>query len=186
LTSLDSHLLLHDCHHTVGRDCGVDLDPDSILGIATVCFNLEMLLQPIEEQFDLPPVMVQFSDHQMTDIQPFVLGEGVREEDELPLVLLVPLNDSTDLVGVLSHGQLTIHIADCIRQYAGVGRKAPFQPHRSEVIVLFAADDEVGSNGTDPEHSREVVVASVKDVERVFLVRKAYIAFISFTRVSVM
>ena len=47
-----------------------------------------MLLQPLEKQLDLPSVMVQFSDHHRTDIQSFVLGEGVREEDKLPLVLL--------------------------------------------------------------------------------------------------
>ena len=66
-----------------------------------------MLLQPLEKQLDLPPVMVQFSDHHRADIQPFILSEGVRKEDKLPLVLLVPVDDSSDLVGILSHGQLT-------------------------------------------------------------------------------
>ena len=55
----------------------------------TPTLHNDMLI--IKKQLDLPSVMVQFSDHHRADIQPFILGEGVREEDKLPLVLLVPV-----------------------------------------------------------------------------------------------
>ena len=124
----------------------------------------------IKKQLNLPPVMVQFSDHHGADIQPFILGEGVREEDELPLVLLVPVDDSSDLVGIFPTGQLAIHVADCIRQDARSWRETPLPFHRSEVIVLLASDDEVGSDGFYRIQPLEVVVASIEDVERVLFV----------------
>ena len=73
LLSLGSHLFLHNGHHTIGCDCGVNLDPDGIFAGTPEFFNLEMLLQPFEEQLDLPSIVVQFSDHHRTDIQPVIL-----------------------------------------------------------------------------------------------------------------
>ena len=42
---------------------------------------------------------------------------------------------------------------------------------QAEVVVLPAPDDEVGTDSLDVVESPEVVVATVKDVEGVFLVR---------------
>ena len=67
-----------------------------------------MLLDLLEEQLDLPPVMIEFHNHYWTDSQ------GIGEEYELLLALFIQVDDSTDLVRVLLHRQLTGHIADCV------------------------------------------------------------------------
>ena len=62
----------------------------------------------IKKKLDLPPVVIEFCNHYWADSQ------SIGEEYELLLALLVQVDDSSDLVRVLLHRQLTVHIADCI------------------------------------------------------------------------
>ena len=124
-----------------------------------------MLLQPLEEQLDLPAIVVELCNHHRADIQ------RVSEEDELPLLLFIPVDDAPDLLRVFEAGLLTVHVPDGIGQNPGFFREPPRPSHRFEVIVLLSPDDEVGPDGIDPEQSFEVVIASVEDVERVLLIR---------------
>ena len=55
----------------------------------------------IKEKLDLPPVMIELSNHYWTDSQ------SIGKEYELLLALFVQVDDSTDLVRVLLHRQLT-------------------------------------------------------------------------------
>ena len=65
-----------------------------------------MLLDPLEEQLDLPPVVIEIRNHYWADSQ------SIGEEYELLLALFIQVDDSTNLVRVLLHSQLTGHIAD--------------------------------------------------------------------------
>ena len=65
-------------------------------------------LDPLEEKFDLPPVVIEFRKHYWTDSQ------SIGEEYELLLAIFVQVDYSTDLVRVLLHRQLTGHVADCV------------------------------------------------------------------------
>ena len=56
-------------HHTVGRNRGVNLNPDGVLGFSPDLFYLEVLLQPLEKQLDLPSVLVEFCNSFRADIQ---------------------------------------------------------------------------------------------------------------------
>ena len=67
-----------------------------------------MLLDPLEEQLDLPPVVIEFSNHYWIDSQ------SIGKEYELLLTLFVQVDVSTYLVRVLLHSQLTGHVADCV------------------------------------------------------------------------
>ena len=95
-------------HHTVGYDCRVDLNTDCVFGRAPELFYLQMLLDPLEEKLDLPPVVIEFSNHYWADSQ------SIGKEYELLLALFVQVDDSTDLVRVLLHRQLTSHVANRI------------------------------------------------------------------------
>ena len=124
-----------------------------------------MLLQPLEEQLDLPAIVVEFCNHHWADIQ------RVGEEDKLPLLLFVPVNNAPDFLGVLEAGLLAVHVPDGIGQNAGSRRKSPRPFPWLEVVVLLSPDDEVGANRIDPEQSLEVIVSAVEDIERVLFIR---------------
>ena len=122
-----------------------------------------MLLQPLEEQFDLPPVVIQFRHFQRADVQ------GIGKEDELPAGFGVKVYDSPYLFRILAHCQLSVHVSDCIGEHAG--RQPALPPHRPEVVVLPAPDHEVCPDTVYGEEPSEVIVGTVEDVERVLLVR---------------
>ena len=67
-----------------------------------------MLLDPLEEKLDLSPVVIELRNHYWADSQ------DVGKEYELLLALFIQVDDSTDLVRVLLHRQLTGHLADCV------------------------------------------------------------------------
>jgi len=67
-----------------------------------------MLLDTLEEKLDLPPVVIELRNHYRIDSQ------GIGKEYELILALFIQVDDSTDLVRVLLHRQLTGHVADCV------------------------------------------------------------------------
>jgi hypothetical protein len=124
-----------------------------------------MPLDPLEKQLDLPSLMTQFRNQHRTDIQ------CIGKECKLSFVLFVPVLYAFDLVRVLSHGELTVHVSDCIGKDARAGRETPGPFDRSEVIVLLASHDEVSADALDVVQPTEVIVPSVEDVERVLLIR---------------
>ena len=67
-----------------------------------------MLLDPLEEKLNLPPIVIEFRDHYWLNSQ------SICEEYELLFALFVQVEDSTDLVRELLHRQLTGHVADSV------------------------------------------------------------------------
>ena len=63
-TQLGIGLVLDDCDHAVSGDGGVDLDADSILCLAPEPLDVEVLLHPFEEQFNLPSAFVKVRNFQ--------------------------------------------------------------------------------------------------------------------------
>ena len=160
----DLELFLHDSHHAIGCNGRVNLDSNGILRLTPELFYLKMLLHPLEKEFDLPSVLVQQSNRYRFEIQ------CVGEEDKLPLLLLVPVYDSTDLVWILFHGLLPVHISDAVGDDAGALGETPAPFHGFEVIVLLAPDDEVSTDSLDIMQPFEVIVSAIKDVEGVLFV----------------
>ena len=60
--SFQSHVMLYNGNEAVGTDGSVNLYPDSVLSSAPELFDFEMLLEPLEEQFYLPTVLVEVCD----------------------------------------------------------------------------------------------------------------------------
>ena len=54
----------NDCDKDIGGDSNPDLGLYRIFGSAVECLDTEMLLDPFEEQFDLPSALVEFGDGQ--------------------------------------------------------------------------------------------------------------------------
>ena len=55
-------VMFDDCNEAVCDDGNVYLYAHSIFRLAPETFNLKMLLDPLEEQFHLPPVLVEQGD----------------------------------------------------------------------------------------------------------------------------
>ena len=58
------HLLFDNGHQHVNGNGDPNLDLDSILGGSVKRFDTKVLLDPFEEQFDLPATSKQFGDSQ--------------------------------------------------------------------------------------------------------------------------
>lgn len=109
--------------------------------------------------------MIQFCNRHRVD------SEYICKEYELPFALIVPIDDSADLVRILLHSQLAGHIADRIWPDAWFGRESALPFHRLEVVVVLSFYDEVCSDALDVMKALEVIATSIEDVERVLLVR---------------
>ena len=57
--TLQLHIMLDNIHETVSDNRNTDLYANSILGRAPKSLNLEMLLEPFEEQFDQPSFLIE-------------------------------------------------------------------------------------------------------------------------------
>ena len=75
--------MLHNGNEAVGTDGRVNLYSDSILSCSPEFFNLEVLLEPLEEQFYLPTVLVEVSNLQSSQFH------CVSQEHELTTLLLI-------------------------------------------------------------------------------------------------
>ena len=88
--------MLHDGNQTIGNDCSTDLNPDGILCSAPEFLDLQMLLQPLEEELYLPPVLVEIGNLKRRQV------EGIGKERELTsLLLIIELDQSESLLVLL-------------------------------------------------------------------------------------
>jgi len=88
--AVDLIIMFNDTNETVRDDSDMNLDTDGIFAFAPEGLNLEMLFNPFEEQFDLPPVFIKecklFIDSVITES--IVLGDDTsvgssRSETEI-------------------------------------------------------------------------------------------------------
>jgi hypothetical protein len=92
--SVQMHIVLYDGNKTVGADGGVDLYPDSVLGSAPEPLDFEVLLEPLEEKFYLPSVLVEVGDLRGCQF------ECVGKEHELTALLLIEEPHKPQMFGI--------------------------------------------------------------------------------------
>ena len=154
--------MLDNGHQTVGDDRHIDLCLHRIFRSAPELLDLEVLLQPLEEQLYLPTVPVELCDQK--SIQP----DGVGQEHELASLFLVPVPDESQPFRIVFRGIVSRQYYLRIRK--DVLRQSAF-PFDSLVLeVAFGSDDEERFEHVDAVEALEVVVAAVEDVERSRLV----------------
>ena len=162
--SANLEVVLDDGNETVCDDCNVNLYADRILGLSPESFDLEVLLDPFEEQLHLPSIFIEKSD---------VLGckiEIVRVVNKAPLEFRGIVDNPSDDSGIL----LLILLLG--KAYALV-----FEDVVSPIKYAFSIDNLIGrftllpDDEESPEHvdaieSGEVKIASVKHIARQRLV----------------
>lgn len=150
-------------YQTIRRDGGIYLDADGVFGRSPEPLDVEVLLHPFEEQLDLPAVLVSQSDFQG------VKRQGVGQEGELPVLLLVIKHDASQKSGILLLGSVAGQPDEGVRE--NVLRHPPFPPDSLELEVGFGPDHEERLQLADDAEPLEVVVSAVKDVERARFIR---------------
>ena len=117
-----------------------------------------MLLDPFEEQFDLPTTLVQFGDGECRQ------GKVVGEEHQFFAGFCIVIPDSTQGVGI-ALGRVEAG------QYAGlVATQSGGLVHLPRVAAMeleigFGPDNEEGRSQREPIQSLEVEVGAVHDIE---------------------
>ena len=119
---------------------------------------LEVLLQPLVEKLDLPPVLVQVRDLKSRQV------EGVRKESEVSVLFVVMVSDQTELLGILQEGRLLGQDNLGVREHVLWKSAPPFQAPVLE--VLLGSHNEVGSRFVDFVKILERVVGAVEHVIR--------------------
>ena len=148
--------MLHNGNDAVGIDGGVNLYPDSVLCSAPELLDFEVLLEPLEEQLYLPPILVEVGNLQSSQFH------CVGQEHELATLLLIKESYKSKMrwISFLAaiDGQLYLRIS----QYSLGQSASPL-----DALVL-----QIGLSPDNKERLRtmyaieflEVVVATVADV----------------------
>ena len=173
-TAQDSHdlhdwtskleVMLDDSDETVCDDGNMNLNTHRIVALSPERLDLEVLLDPFEEQLDLPPIFVKEGD---------VLGceiEVVRVVSERALQVWGIVDDTPDFAWVLFLVLLLRKDNSLVAQDVVRSVKNVFAVKDFIVRTLLFADDKEGSGHCNLVKSSEVKVSPVKDIARQRLV----------------
>ena len=92
--SFDPQFLFHDRHEHVNADRNPDLGLHGVVAGTVESFDSQMLLDPLEEQLDLPTAPVELRDGQRRQ------GEVVGQEHQSPLACGVVERDAAQRFGI--------------------------------------------------------------------------------------
>ncbi len=90
--------LFHDGDQDVHRDGDPDLRLDGILAGAVEPLDPKMLVDPLEEQFDLPAATIQLRDGQRRQV------EVVGEKAQMPVVFGIVEFDASQVLRIILAG----------------------------------------------------------------------------------
>ena len=82
-TPIELHIEFDDCNKQVSTDGNIDLYPHCILRSTPKLLNLEVLLEPFEEQFYLPAILVEFGNNNRRNVS------CIRKKYKLSILLLI-------------------------------------------------------------------------------------------------
>jgi len=150
--------LFHDSHEHIDGYSDPDLGFHSVFGGTVERFDSQVLLDPFEEQLDLPSALVELRDGRGRQ------GEVVGKEDQTFVCFGVKELYPSDLVrvilGSIEAGEDAYLIADqaaCFIDLTGI--------HSPELGVALGPDNEEGLREMDLVESCEVEVSTIHDVE---------------------
>ena len=154
----DFKVMLDDGNEAVGDNGNVYLDSDGIFGLSPESLDLKVLFNPLEEEFDLPSVLVKECD---------VLGrkvEVVRIIRKCPMKVFCIVNNASDGKGIVLPVPLSCEADGLVSQDIVPPFKQVFSSLDDVVRTELLTYDEECSRLLDGEESGEVKVASVKHI----------------------
>ncbi len=156
--------MLDNGHKAVCDDRNVNLYSHSILSIAPEGRDSEMLLYPSEEQLNLPSLLVQQSN--ITGLGYNVVSQESERSLQFRSVVNYPPGVRILLLGLVARKAYRLVKQNVIRFIQQV-----FTVNNLVVEMRLLSDDEVGVDNVDSVQSGKVIIAFVKDVERIRLIR---------------
>lgn len=151
----DTQLLLGNSDQQVGADGNPDLCLHCIGRVAVEGFDLQMLLHPLEKQFDLPALPIDLGDGGCWQ------NEVVGEEDKTFASTQIDEGDSAQSFGIGVGGLYARQPDQLIAAYSRLLVGGAVGLHPSVKQVLFGSDHEEGGNLVDSVESFEVVVGAI-------------------------
>ena len=150
--------LIETGHQQVNADCDPDLSSHGVLGCAEKCFDAQVLLDPLEEQFDLPAAFVNGRDSLCWQV------EVIRQEDQALSSLGIKEADTSEFFRIVSLTFVSAQANGLITaQAAGLidwTRLAQAESH-----IAFCSYDKVGICAFDSKESGKVKVSTVEDID---------------------
>ncbi len=122
-------------------------------------FDAQMLLDPFEEQFDLPASAIELGDGQCRD------GEVVGQKDQPLAGLGIAITDATQRVGIIVLGLQAGHHDGLVEAQAGGFVHGPGVT-AGAAEVLPGTGDEESAALMNPMPAGEVEIAAIHDVKR--------------------
>ena len=152
-------LLFEDCYQNIDAHGDPDLRLDSVGRRAEKALDMEILLDPLEEQFHLPPAFVKQGNAHGRQ------GKVVRQVDEEPLRLGVEIADTTQPVWISLLAVEYLQANDLIGAHAsGEIHFLRQQPHILEGAL--GASDEESAQILKSMQALEIQITAVHDIKR--------------------
>jgi len=143
----------------INGDGGPDLGAHGVGRSAVKGFDPQMLLDPFEEEFDLPAAAIELGDGQRRH------GEVVGQKDQRLARFWIAIADAAHGDGIIVLGvQAGEHHGLVETQAGGFVHGAGVTPGAAEVV--FGAGDEESATLVDAMPAGEVEIAAIHEVER--------------------
>jgi len=143
----------------IDRDGGPDLGANGIGRRAVKGFDAQMLLDPFEEEFDLPAAAIELGDGQRRD------GEVIGQEDQALARCWIAIADAAQRAGIIAlRDQAGQHHGLVETQAGGFVHRAGVAAGTAE--VLFGTGDKESAALVKAMPAGEVEVGAIHNVER--------------------
>ena len=151
--------LFQDGDEQINGDGAPDLGAHRVGAGAIKGFDAQMLLDPFEEEFDLPAAPIQLRDGQRRD------GEVVGQKDQRLARFWIAITDATQRGGIIVLSLQAGHHDGLVEAQAGGFIHGPGVT-AGATEVLFGSGDEESTALMQPMPPCEVQVAAIHDVKR--------------------
>ena len=156
--SPDFEVVLNDGNEAVCDDGDVYLDSYGVFRLSPEPLDLEMLLNPFEEELHLPSIFIEEGDFFRLEV------EVVRIVDKAALKLGSIVDNATDNTRILFLVRLLCEADTLVFEHIVCSIEDAFSINNIIGWLAFFSDDEEGSRHVDAIEPGKVKVASVKDI----------------------
>ena len=148
--------MLHNGYETVGTNSRVDLYSDSVLSSSPELLDLEVLLEPLEEQFYLPTILIEIGNLLCSQFH------CIGQEHELTVLLIIVESNKPEMFWIAFLTAIDCQFYLCISKYS-LGHP-PFPTNALVLQVCLGSDDKEGLRTMYAIEFLEVVIATVEDL----------------------